>query len=997
MRVLFCCVILFPCLLYSAGYVNYEQLTNKGNIINQSVFNIVKDRKGFVWIASKTGISRYDGFNYKKYALSLMGEIPNENSRQTGIYTGDDNRLWAYNDRGNIYFYDPYSDTFIFYVSIREISDNAFWLSDIYWHNNRLWMATSNSLLSFGIVEREKKTKKYFDGLAVNKIIAINDSVLAAGTTAGLVFVNTSRETGGEEIVCKDHHITSLFYDNLNHQLWIGTFNSGLFIWDTQKKTFLPDNFTKQISLNPIRVVKQLDNDNLLIGSDGSGIYKIDRTKKTIELFLSDKYNGNRQLAGNGVYDILIDDKSIWVGIYYGGLTILRGYDDLDRIYHIPHDKESLIDGYVNAILEDSNGNMWYACNSGISMQEVKTKKWTHFFEKQNSFLSLMEDNRGQIWCGGYNTGVYCIDKNKKIIRHIKSFQNKEEMDCIYASAIDKDGDLWFGGLYNPLTRISHENGQEKFTFYDIMQVRNIVPLNRDTLFVATSIGYCLLNKQTGKFDRHVGAVIKNDPYSNSYVYSGILLDNNLWFGTDGGGLNCFNLTTRNISNYSDISGGLPSNCIYGILTDRENTFWISADNGLFNFDPQTQKVLSSIADLPEKGFVPMSYTQLKDGRMAFGSRNGAIIFNPEKIKHNQKKSNFHFTDFRISYKSVTSKDDPRVLPVPVDEISHITLSHNQNTFAFDFISIDLYDPNNYLYDYKLEGFNQEWIPQSNTQPASYTNIPPGKYRFIVRCFSSAGKEILDERIISITILPPFYNTVWAWLVYFLLLCGIIYWIYIYFKERLQQRQSNEKINFFINVAHDIRTPLSLVMAPLKDMEKESGLSESAQNSLHLANKNGTKLLSIVNQLLDFQKEAILPSLLDLTVCDFKAYLTERVESFKPYADTKNIHIHTDIPVESIVLEIDVNKMDRILDNLLSNAVKYTQNGGDIFIRLSKKKNRMELVVRDTGIGISKKEARKIFHHFFRAENAVNSKETGSGIGLVLTKKLVKQMNGKLS
>ncbi|MDR1683695.1 MAG: hypothetical protein LBS25_09990, partial [Candidatus Symbiothrix sp.] len=780
-------------LFFSSGHINYEQLTNKEGIVNQSVFNIIKDKKGFVWIAAKTGINRYDGSNYKKYKLISEGDIPNENFLQTGIYMSDDDRLWAYNNRGNIYYYDPYSDAFVFYLSIREVSDNSFWLSDIYWHNNHLWMATSNGLLSFDATKKRKASKKYFDGIGINKITCINDSVLMAGTTAGLVFVDANRETAGEETVCKDHHITSLFYDKQHHLIWIGTFNSGLFLWDTRKKTYLKHNYTKNISLNPIRVIKELDKDNLLIGSDGSGIYKINRTKEQIEWFLSDKYNSNGQLAGNGVYDILIDDKSIWVGIYHEGLTILKGYDDFDRAYHIPHDRESLIDNHVNAILEDSDGNMWYACNSGISMYDIKTKKWTHFFEKQNSFLTLTEDNWGRIWCGGYNIGVYCLGKNKKIISHTKSFRGKNETDCIYASAIDKDGDLWFGGLYNPLTRISYENGKEKLDFYDsITQVRNIVPLNNDTLFIATSIGFFLLNKQTGKFDRHVGAVIKNDSYSNSYVYSGILIGRNLWFGTDGGGLNCFDITTQKVSNYSDILGDLPSNCIYGILKDRDNTFWISTDNGLFNFDPQTRQVLSSVADLPEKEFVPMSYALLKDGRMAFGSRNGAIIFNPERIKHNKKKSNFHFTDFRISYKSVTSKDDPQVLPAPVDDISHITLSHNQNTFAFDFISIDLYDPDNYLYDYKLEGFNSEWIPQSNTQTASYTNIPSGKYRFIVRCFSSTDKEILDERIISITILPPFWNTIWAWLIYFLLLCGIIYWIWVYFKERIQQRQSDE-------------------------------------------------------------------------------------------------------------------------------------------------------------------------------------------------------------
>lgn len=990
------CSIVYANVLFASDSVNYRQIPPKEELTNQSVFNVLKDKDGFIWLASRTKIIRYDGRNVRHYSLVSTGNISNENSLQIGIYLDGNDCLWAYNNKGNIYCYDSSSDSFIFYLSIRQFSDDAYWLSDLQWHNNRLWMATSKGLFSHSTIDGKEETKKYFDSLFINKIAFINDSVLAIGTTTGLFFIDSDREVVLIETACETLHVTSLYYDDQQNLIWIGTFNSGLLIWDVRKKAYQHADFIRKIPLMPIRTIKQMNNDNLLIGSDGSGVYKIDLKKGQTGLFLSDKYNNNGQLTGNGVYDILIDGKNIWVGVYSGGVTILKGYDDFDRIYHIPHNRESLIDGHVNAILEDRDGDMWYACNSGVSMYEIKTQRWKHYFEKQNSFLTLIEDSHGRIWCGGYNVGVYCIDKKKGVVNHIKSFQKKKETDCIYASAMDKDGNLWFGGLYNPLTCIT--DGEERIDFYNITQVRAIVPVNNDTLFIATAIGFYLLNRETGKFNHYFSEPlnygITDNLYNNTYIYSGVLIDNDLWFGTEGGGLNCLNLKSGKAINYSEESHDLPSNYIYGILKDGNNTLWISTNNGLFNFDPQTQKVLSSIADLPEKEFVPMAYTQLKDGRMAFGSRNGGIIFHPDKIRNTQQQANFHFTDFRISYRSVTNKD---ILPAPIDEVSHITLKHNQNTFAFDFISIDLYRTDSYLYDYKLEGFDSEWTPKSDVLTASYTNISPGKYRFRVRCISSTDKKVLDERMVAITILQPFWNTIWAWLIYFVLFAGIVYWIWTYFKERMLQRQSEEKINFFINVAHDIRTPLSLIMSPLKDIEKEPVLSGDARSYLALAQKNGTKLLSLVTQLLDFQREDINPSSLNPTLCNFNVYLTERVELFKTWANTKNINIRTDIPDENMILEVDVKKMDRILDNLLSNAIKYTPDNGSIYIRLLRKKNELELIIEDTGIGISKKEQGRIFNHFFRAENAVNSKEVGSGIGLVLTKKLVKQMNGKLS
>lgn len=977
--------------------LDYRQLTDNNNVMSQSISNIIKDNYGFVWIASRSGISRYDGRNIKHYALSESEIMQDTDGRSFFIRKAYDNRLWAFSNNGKIYCYDPSSDAFILKTDI-SLHFKLRFMFDLYLdEEGYAWIASTTGLLRCPLDKPSNTHLITDDKTSVTCILPISPQTLALGTTRGLQFVDMpSLKISKPGTQSDKYNIMSLHLDARRNYIWIGSFSSGLFVWDISNRKYVNLSYLANIPSVPIKAIREWGDDCLLIGLDGRGVYKVDIANRTSNQYLSNSDKGGGILKANNVYDIFVDDKNIWVGTYSGGITIVREPNGFDWIKHIPYEEQSIKGSHVYAILEDRDGDVWYATNLGVSFYDTQKRHWTHFLEEENSFLTLCEDNNGYIWTGGYSTGLYCIDKRRGIIRYIASLKGTPQLECVYASAKDMDGDLWFGCLYSTLTRMSVVNGKETLTYYDIEQVKSIKVLDRERLFIASSNGFYILNKQTGKWEHHFTNPAKYGITSNTFIYSSLIIGDDIWFGTDGGGMNCINIKTGKAENFSTYDG-LPSNYIYGILEDKHGIFWVSTNNGLFCFDPRTRKFLYNIGDLPMKEFLFMSFTELRDKRMAFGGIDGALIFSPEEIKKAELKAKIIFTDFRLFYQSITAKEYPKVLPKPIDQLSNIDLKYNQSSFSFGFIAIDLYNADNYIYKYKLEGFDKEWITRINTLSADYTNISPGKYTFVIQCINKNDGQLLDERKINIVVNEPFWNTVWAWLIYMLILASLAYWAWSFYRERMLKQQSRERINFFINVAHDIRTPLSLVLAPLTNLEEESKLSEKGRNYLQLAKQNGEKLLTLVSQLLDFQKEELNPSHINLSVCNLNDYLQNKTKRFIPLAQDKKLNICLDMPSESVYIETDIKKLDRIVDNLLSNAIKYSKPDGKIDLRLKTTEKEIRLEVEDYGIGISKKEQKKIFNHIYRARNAINSKEIGSGIGLMLTRKLVTQIKGELT
>lgn len=382
---------------------------------------------------------------------------------------------------------------------------------------------------------------------------------------------------------------------------------------------------------------------------------------------------------------------------------------------------------------------------------------------------------------------------------------------------------------------------------------------------------------------------------------------------------------------------------------------------------------------------------------MIFGSNEGVIVL-PDSIQLPRTfTSQMIFSDLSIMYRTVHPGEKGSPLTQPLNQTSRIELDYDQNTFSMNVSSINFDNPSNIMYSWKLEGFYDHWTPPSRDNLIRYTNLSPGNYTLHVRAILMDNHQVLEEREIQILIGRPIWMTFWAFLFYALIIVGISYAIMRYQMIRRDKQISQAKINFFMQTAHDIRTPLTLIKAPLGEILKNEQLTEQGNANLNLAIQSTDNLSELANNLMNFQKEELYSSLILVTRHELNQYIQSYMQQFKAYAEQKGIDFQYQSDFSSLEVWIDQNKIDSILQNLLSNALKYTPKGGSVNIEAGHNKSRWTLIIKDTGIGIPKEDQKKLFKFLFRGKNATNQLITGSGVGMLLTYRLIKNHEGKIS
>lgn len=986
----------------------YQYLTTKEGLSNQRVFSIVEDHKGFIWISTRSGVDCFDGRNVRNYSLFGEDIIVDDAGRMIYLTKDSHDAIWAYTNSGKVFKYNSITDAFILQMDVAELTETGIFLNHLFIDSSdRFWFGLKNGLFRFDISTGIVGVLK--DKCINSLTFAPENETLYIATTEGLYQLhqpNKKSSSNGEIIpILPDVNIQSTFYDATTSLLWIGTFNAGVEIQNTLTGIFLPNEALRQLPRLPYRSIIAYNEHTLLLGADGAGVFAATRDGNNSWSFLNANQEVEGELKGNGIYALCKDRSSnLWIGSYTGGVAYAnpkRYFFELTQ--HEYKNPQSLTNNHVNAILEDDDGDLWYATNQGISVHLLKAGIWKHFL-KESVFLTLCNDGHGNVWTGGYGTGAYWLNKHTGIRRHLTAHPSGTlTTNYIYSIAKDNDGDLWLGGMYGNLIRYTPPAAAkpERFTTYNITLINSITPVSRDTIALATANGFYLLNKQTGESRQYFTTPSNTGTRSNSFIYSMYFPSpDKVWFGTDGGGINLLDLTTGKAITYST-ADGLPSNYVYSILPDREGRLWLSTDKGLAYITPITPSPeITNIGFLDglANEFNFMSYTRLRSGDFVYGSTNGAVRFNPENFTSHPYTAPLLFTDFEVPQKSHEKTLEKKLLfNQMLNEKETIQLKYNENSFLISFISVSYQYQQDIQYSYQLEGFEQSPSTPTSELSVRYTNIPPGDYTFRVRSMSKNGKQQLDEQAIRLHIAQPYWNTTLSWLIYIALLAGITYFVWRFFANKMEKKHFSEKIQFFINTAHDIRTPVSLIMAPLSDLSKEDGLSEDGKRYLRIARKNTDKLYNLITQLLDFQKIDTTHVALHVAEYDLTVYLQERVLSFRTLCESKQIHIRLSLPEVPVTLWMDKDMADKIFDNLLSNAVKYTPAGGNISVQVTQTDKRIEVEIKDDGIGIPKKAQRYIFSNFYRAENAVNSKETGSGIGLLLTRRLMKLHKGNIS
>lgn len=994
--------------------IQFRKLSVAEGLNNNIVYRMIQDENDAVWFATHDGIDRYDGYNFHHYDLNLNNESETGNRQINSFIKISNNEFWI-GSGPNLYRYDASTDDFTLLIrnlrregtagnsAVNIISNIAFSRDSL------CYLGTNLGVFTFDIKSREIK---FLSDLSVSILSFYQqEDLLWIGTRDGLKFYNTKNKELIDIFNNEDTHLLqeidafSYLEQADNNSILIGTRSRGLYLIDTREKSIshlIPDREDN----TAIRVIRKYG-DYFLVGSDGSGLRILDQDYRVVAQYTHNE-DDHFSLGSNGIYDILIDkQKRIWIGTYGGGVSIFDPNIKAFRIIkHEQNNSNSLTNNASRSILEVGN-DLWFGTANGISiLQENGT--WKHLVnnqggQKANVILSLCEDSQGQIWAGTFSRGIYIFDRSGRLIHTLTSKRSSSiqlTTNFVYALHEDKYSNMWIGGIRGELMRYNTRTSESQI-INGIQSVNCIEESAEGNLWIGTMEGVVKINiyeDQLCSPDNSSDSLLTD---LNLRVYS--ILETKtgeLWIGTEGAGLLLYDRRNNSITKFTD-ANGLPSNFIYGILADKNGNLWLSTTNGLSKYTISSNSFTNyTVADgLTGKDFNYGAYYKLQSGELVFGGSRGITIFNPDEISNNEIIPEVVFTDITVYGKNNTIVEEP-FAGRNINHIEKLILNHDQNSVTIDFAAINYTstEKNQYRWLLKNKESNEEnWVPLSFERRAIYSYLPPGHYIFWVQASNNDGYWNRDGKKLEIIIKPPFWNTILAKVIYGIL--GIMLFVALqrYIITFINEKQAKEKIQFFINIAHDIRSPLTLIKSPINKLLESEHLSSEEKQEIEIAAKNSDRLNNLVNQLLDFQKATLNKSPLLVGKYDIVSIVNDILNNFQPLLDKKLLNTKIDSKADELWVWMDRLKIEKILYNLISNAIKYSFEGGKLLIKIEAINNTLSISVNDTGRGIPSKQQKEIFNRYFRADNAINSKESGSGVGLMLSKKLIEIHKGSIN
>ena len=955
-------------------FTHYRHDPEDSNSISSDfILSIYEDKSGFLWIGTNgSGINK---FNMKEESFIHYSNNPEDSNSLShnvvrAFYEDESGNLWIGTDGGGLNKFDEKTEKFTCY---KHDPDNPkslshdFVLAIIEDDDGALWLATYG-----GALNKFDRTTETFMHFSPN----LNDFTIRGFQT----LIKSSTEPG---------------------IIWISA--HGIYKFDIKKEKF---THYKHESYDPTSLSTNKtvsiyeDNSGLLwVGTADKGLNKYNKVQENILHYKNDPTNAN-SLSSNFVLPIYEDKSGIlWIGTDGGGLNKFdRKNSVLTHYLHQPDNLNSLGNNTLLSIIEEKPGILWIGTVDGLNRFDTKNNKFTIYKHDFNNPRSLSDnfvgpiyiDRSGNLWIGTQDGGLNKLiisenDKTSPVFLHYQHDPNDPHSisdNSVLTIYEDNDGFLWIGTMNGGLNKF--DKRKEKFFHY------KHDPNNANSL-------------------------------SNNYVNT-IYQDKNgvLWIGTEGGGLNKLVLSDNEESpptfiHYQEVDG-LSNNIVYGILEDNHHNLWISTRNGLSKFNPDEVddkgvalptafKNYYTFDGFQANEFHSLSYFKNRKGEMFFGGINGFNAFYPDSLKENLTIPDVVITDFKVfnqDYKLDTS----------ITEINQIVLSYSENFLSFDFAVLDYTAPKKNSYAYKLDGLDNNWNYVDNRNFAHYTNLSPGKYIFSVKGSNNDGVWNEEGVSVSIIITPPWWATWWAYVIYGLCAFSLLYGFRRYERNRLNWKNQFKldevklmeraetdrmKSRFFANISHEFRTPLTLILGPSESIITRTSEDDTKKLAGSIK-RNANRLLGLINQLLDLSKLEAGELKLKASIGNIVSFTKGITMSFESIAERKDITLKVKTTNDKIEIYFDKDKMTKILTNLLSNAFKFTTAGEEITVAINEtEKNSVEIIVRDTGIGISKEEIPKLFDRFYQVDSSQTREHEGTGIGLALTKELVELHHGSIN
>ncbi|MFY0713638.1 response regulator [Seonamhaeicola sp. NFXS20] len=1023
-----------------AQNIKFEHYNDKGGLSHNSVRHIVQDKHGFLWIGTFSGLNRFDGYEFKSYLSSDEGDNKINNDDITVLELDDDtNNLWIGTRRGLTLLQ---LDTYKFTTFLND-KNNPKSLPDeevrsIYVDEyKRVWVGTKDKGLYIFYLE-EKRFEKVnlpnfnyikeifedsngniwigsYEEASVAKLTLDSKGFIQQTTTYTLKVPNTTDV----------NPYLNFIYEDDKKDIFIGT-RKGLYklAKDTNKfENLYIENSEIRDALGPYFVsMEQSPNGEYWVGTLGGLLVcnqLEDIAKGKFQWYYS-ILSDQTSLVDNLVSALFFDATGIlWIGTEDG----LDKYDPYENQFHFNKDISKYIEGQaprIRGFAKSYNNKIVAATrHNGLFIEEEEG--FVPMFSSQKDIACVHSNDGTNFYCGLWNGNVlvynYLNNTSAELYVGFKDIPISD-IQIINNNTIVISS---FGQGANMLTIKQPNKLTNNTVLLDNGNVNELVIDSLGNFWFATEAGVIKYNTTSKTKTTYIPSLNKSEGLPH-YNVSDIAFDNSgkLWAATREG-LSYFDV---NKNNFVPITGynGLASKWVTDMLLDINGNLWLNVNNNsVAKINPvnDSYNIYHVNSGNRLDFFSSRGFYNFNDSNIYLGGKNGIIYFSPYSIKENQQSPLPIITEIKIDNEIIlpgSKINDETPVIKDINETKTLNLSYKNRNFSFQFSSPSYSNERLNKFQYKLENFDDDWITtSSNSRTVQYTNLFPGEYIFKIKSSNNDGhwSEVVDY---NIKIERPWWLTYQALLVFLLIITAIIYFIRIEVKNRMRLKQelvtekvnrerdvklNNEKLRFFTNISHELRTPLTLILGPVTQLLEESNhqSTDYQKSRYNLIHQNASRLLNLVNQVLDFRKAQTGELKLKVSKTDILQYTQNTFDSFKEFAYNKQIQFNFNKETDALFGWIDRDKYDKILYNLLSNAIKFTDKYGHVDLYIGIKDNAdgfLIMEVSDDGIGIPKRSQEKIFTRFYQATNSKEN-NTGSGIGLSLVKSLVDLHKGEIN
>lgn len=1004
-------IFLLSALKCTAQEISFNHLTTNDGLSNNSVMAIYQDGKGFMWFGTRNGVNLYNGNRFITYKFSKNNPNSLIDNKVLHI-TGD--------GKDEIYIITAQG------ISAFNTARNQFktllqGTTGTMCYHKQLYISQKNKIYRY----ENKRFVPFYelkDSPSVNiNALYIEDEYTWIGTEEhGLFRLDNKQEAVH---LLPQGNITNIFKDSTG-KVWIGTWEQGVYIINGVSISNFKhnENDPTSISSNFARNFCEDKDGNIWIGTF-NGLNKFNASNNTFTHY--QKQETDKSLTNSSIWSLLCDRQgTIWAGTYFGGVNYFNPKSQIYRHFQAAKtENNGLSAPIVGCIMEDSLHNVWIGTEGGGITKynpQTNTFQWYKHSSNPNSLShnnvkTIYYDHPNKIlWIGTHMGGLNKLDlrSNKFTRYHTNSDKGSLPSNIIREIVPYKDNLLL--ATHKGVCQFNPKTEKAVLLFQD-SPINGTVSVHVDyqgTLWISgNGEGVYAYRDDTKKTENYKHNHALEHSISSNHI--GRIYEDSqkrLWFCTSESGVDLYKHETNDFENFDEQKNGLGSNCIYDVCELSPNKILFTTDIGFSILDYPSRKFTNYTKEngLPLSAINERSVFKASNGDIYIGGTDGMISFREEHINYVPQSYQIHPFSLSVNGQAVQVNDDNGILQHSLADSPQITLKADQSMFSIEYAISNYIPSNRDDLEYFLEGFSKNWTGLYGQHTITYTNLNPGKYTLIVR---AKNNQLIPESHLDIKILPPFYRTVWAYLLYTLCIGVILYFIVRTYKNRIKLQESlryeqkhaedieqlnQTKLRFFTNISHEFRTPLTLIIGQMEMLLQARSFAPSIYNRILGVYKNCLQMRELITELLDFRKQEQGYMTIKVSEHNLVDFVYESYLLFQEYAAQRQITFRFNKAQDVIPVWYDKKQLQKVMNNLISNAFKHTKEGGKITVSVRKGNKEVVIEVTDNGSGIAQKDLNKIFDRFYQTEQSTSPSYMGTGIGLALTKGIIELHHGSI-